>query len=282
MTLRRWKPFFDSFHHIDAAIESSSDDGLCRDEFRIAKTEIVALMCGVADEDGEGFCLLLDEAMVESLLTLRAVPPAKIARRTLASKELVGALGKLMREHSSERVRGLARDIVHGWRADVMEDLARARAAMDVLDGFLSVPAPPTPSQEHPTGTKLKKQTTAHHPITGNESISSSLCEKTEISNNTCQKRDISNSNTFGKKTDISNNTCMKMDCKKMGISNPSKNKKMALLSAAEEEKKIEATKRKLRDCYEEVQNMKRSRMIQVIEMPTQQPAVGTVKRRRQ
>ncbi|RLM85293.1 hypothetical protein C2845_PM04G31400 [Panicum miliaceum] len=115
MALRRWKPFLGAFPHIDTAIEAADADGLLsRDEIRSARSRIVEMLCDAADNDdekAEGFCVLLDEAMAASLATLRAVPSERIA---LASDDLVGAVGALMRDHASERVRGLARDVVRG------------------------------------------------------------------------------------------------------------------------------------------------------------------------
>ncbi|RLN35192.1 hypothetical protein C2845_PM03G11800 [Panicum miliaceum] len=132
MALRRWKPFLGAFPHIDTAIEAADADGLLsRDEIRGERARIVEMLCDAADDDdekAEGFCVLLDEAMAASLATLRAVPSERIA---LASGHIVGAVGALMRDHASERVRGLARDVVRGWRAGVKAELARARAAMD-------------------------------------------------------------------------------------------------------------------------------------------------------
>ena len=174
MALRRSKPFLAAFPLIDAAIEGAG--GLSRDEFRSARARIVELLCDAADDDGkvEGFCELLDEAMAESLATLRAVPAEKIE---LASGDLVGAVGALMKDHPSERVRGLARDVVRGWRAGVKAELARARATMDMLDGLSSSAPPPVNSdtktkkegklpEEQPRARKIPAAITSSHPST--------------------------------------------------------------------------------------------------------------------
>ena len=146
MALRRWKPFLGAFPHIDTAIEAADADGLLsRDEIRSARVRIVEMLCDAADDDdekAEALCALLDEAMAASLATLQAVPAERIA---LASGDLVGVVGALMRDHASERVRGLARDVVRGWKAGVKVQLARAKAAMDVLDGLSSTPPPGNP-----------------------------------------------------------------------------------------------------------------------------------------
>ena len=146
MALRHWKPFLGAFPHIDTAIEAADADGLlCRDEIRSARVRIVEMLCDAADDDdekAEALCALLDEAMAASLATLQAVPAERIA---LASGDLVGVVGALMRDHTSERVRGLARDVVRGWKAGVKVQLSRAKAAMDVLDGLSSTPPPGNP-----------------------------------------------------------------------------------------------------------------------------------------
>ncbi|KAL6867250.1 hypothetical protein ACP4OV_015274 [Aristida adscensionis] len=148
MALRRWKPFLGSFVHIDAAIEAAG--AVSRDEFRSARAPIVEMLCG-CDDDGvaEGLCLLLDAAMAECLVTLRAAA-AEVPPGMLASGELVAAVGALMAGHASERVRGLARDVVRGWRAGVEEELAGARAAIDGLS------APPPPERTAASDTKRK------------------------------------------------------------------------------------------------------------------------------
>ncbi|OEL28726.1 hypothetical protein BAE44_0010256 [Dichanthelium oligosanthes] len=113
-----------AFQHIDAAIEAAADGLLSRDEFRSARSWIVEMLCECDDatdgggEKAECLCALLDEAMAGSLATLRAVPAERFAPRVLASSgDLVGAVGALVRGHGSERVRGLALDVVRGWRA---------------------------------------------------------------------------------------------------------------------------------------------------------------------
>ncbi|TVU25185.1 hypothetical protein EJB05_27673, partial [Eragrostis curvula] len=137
MALRRWKPFLATFDHIDAAIESASDVGVPREEFKRARTRIVETLCGATDDAvAEGICRLLDDAMAESLLTLRA---AGTQVGLLASGELVAAVGALASGHGSKRVRGLARDVVRGWRAAVEAELGTAMAAMHALDAASGV-----------------------------------------------------------------------------------------------------------------------------------------------
>ncbi|XP_062229669.1 probable mediator of RNA polymerase II transcription subunit 26a [Phragmites australis] len=135
--LRRWKRFFPTFDAIDAAVEASdparhpSDELQCVRELQRVRGQIVELLCDTS-EDGaaEELCRVLDDVMVESLITLQSVPvtPSALASTDLA--KAVGALG----EHESEQIRGLARDVIRGWRASVEGELARDRAAMEALD----------------------------------------------------------------------------------------------------------------------------------------------------
>ncbi|CAO2201800.1 unnamed protein product [Urochloa humidicola] len=144
MALRRLKPLLGAFEQIDAAIEAADAAGCSRAELRSARARIAEMVCEAADDGGgkaEGLFALLDEAMEAALATLREVPVEKIA---LKAGDLVGAVGALMREHPSERVRGLAGDVARVWRAGVTAELerARSRAAM-VLEGILATPRPP-------------------------------------------------------------------------------------------------------------------------------------------
>uniref|UniRef100_I1PTP6 TFIIS N-terminal domain-containing protein n=1 Tax=Oryza glaberrima TaxID=4538 RepID=I1PTP6_ORYGL len=108
--LRRWKTFLAAFASVDDAIEiEAADLGISRGEIRRARGRIVEMLRGA--EDGrvaEELCSVLDEVMAESLLTLRLVP---VTPRTLATTDLAGVVGAL-RKHDSERIRGLATDIV--------------------------------------------------------------------------------------------------------------------------------------------------------------------------
>ncbi|TVU00266.1 hypothetical protein EJB05_54319, partial [Eragrostis curvula] len=156
MALRRWKPFLGAFEHIDAAIESAAAPE--REEFKRARNRIVeALCCATDDAVAEAICRLLDDAMAESLATLRMVR-AERNRDLLASGELVRAVGALARGHDSGRVRGLARGLVREWRAAVEADLATARAAMAVLDRASSLTLTPCPEDMGAAAATTKKR----------------------------------------------------------------------------------------------------------------------------
>uniref|UniRef100_A0A0D9ZX19 TFIIS N-terminal domain-containing protein n=1 Tax=Oryza glumipatula TaxID=40148 RepID=A0A0D9ZX19_9ORYZ len=129
--LRRWKPFLAAFASVDDAIEiEAADLGISRGELRRARGRIVGMLRGAEDDrEAEELCSVLDEVMAESLLTLRLVP---VTPKTLATTDLAGVVGAL-RKHDSERIRGLATDIVRRWRAAVKRDLVRIGVAMEKL-----------------------------------------------------------------------------------------------------------------------------------------------------
>nr|CAB3495457.1 unnamed protein product [Digitaria exilis] len=153
--LRRWKPFFPAFGIIDAAIEASVVPALSRDKVRSARDEVVEMLRGVpaADaRDSEEFCVLLDGFMAESLLTLRAVPAEAVPRVLASSADLAKAVGAL-RRHESDRIRGLARDVIRGWTVAVEEDIARTSAAMKRLDDVCRQTTKAAAEASHPKTT---------------------------------------------------------------------------------------------------------------------------------
>ncbi|CAL5002118.1 unnamed protein product [Urochloa decumbens] len=258
MALRRLKPLLCAFEYIDAAIEAADAAPGSRDAFRSGRERIVEMVCDVAEDDegggekAEGLCALLDEAMGEALATLRAVPAEKIA---LESGDLVGAVGALMREHPSERVRGLAGDVARGWRACVTAevDRARARASM-VLGGILATPPPPPPLDDTAPATgsdmKLTKKAPEEQP---------------------CPRKAAVVSTSYAKPP-------AHMRAPEAVPSQPKKTPPVAVCSVAEEEKKLQATKRKLQERYQEAEDAKRRRTIQVIKPP--RPPTGTTGQR--
>nr|CAB3491667.1 unnamed protein product [Digitaria exilis] len=223
MALGRWKPFLGAFQHIDAAIEASSGDGASRDEFRRARARIVELLRDASTGDGDGEAaaaeelgLLLDEAMAGALATLRAVPAGRIPALLAAPGGVVGAVGALMKGHAAERVRGLARDVVREWKLSVGAELARARTAMDVLNGI----SDDTNNAKRPSAnTEAPAAVSAQPP-----------------------RKPTTNT---------------------------------AVVSVGEEQRKMEATKRKLQERYQETEDAKRRRTIQVIKPPRPETKAG-------
>ncbi|XP_066372765.1 probable mediator of RNA polymerase II transcription subunit 26c [Miscanthus floridulus] len=110
--LRRWRPFYGAFGAIDDAIEKAG--GHSRGAFRDVRVRILQLLRGATDDGvAEQLCGALDDAMVEALETLRVAP---VPHGLLASTDLartIDALGN----HGSARIRRLAGDVVRGWRA---------------------------------------------------------------------------------------------------------------------------------------------------------------------
>ncbi|KAL6659669.1 hypothetical protein ACP70R_002498 [Stipagrostis hirtigluma subsp. patula] len=275
MALRRWKPFLGAFVHIDAAIEAASvggPDRVSRDEFRSARARIVEMLCDAADDDGvaEGLCRLLDDAKAESLVTLRMVAAEK-KPELLASGELVAAVGALMSGHASERVRGLARDVVRGWRAGVEEELARARSAMDVLD-TLSEHAAPSAALDTKKQTKIpeeqsrpkKSATTA--PIAGGERISTTKISGKSTKQSIDSGRHVNTSANMESSTRVPARLPKKMS--------PVIDVRMVRSSGAVDKEKMESTKRKLHERYQEAEDAKRRRTIRVIQAPPPPAAV--------
>lgn len=273
MALRRWKPFLGAFPLIDTAIEAADADGLLsRDKFRSVRSQMVGMLCDAAadDDKAEALCALLDETMAESLATLRAVPVERIA--LASSGGLAGAVIALTRDHASERVRGLARDVVRGWRAGAVDKLARARAElarakadMDVLDGLQSTPPPPPKDNKAAaagSGEKAKK-IPAELPRPGKTAVVS-----TAESYGTLPKKRAPVVSTSAAKPSSANTGTPAVI--------PARPKKMppVAISSATEERKMEATKRKLQERYQEAENAKRRRTIQVIE-PRSAPGQG-------
>ncbi|CAO2206730.1 unnamed protein product [Urochloa humidicola] len=277
MPLRRLKPLLCAFEYIDAAIEAADADAArpgCRDAFRSGRERIVEMVCDVAEDDegggerAEALCALLDEAMAGSLATLREVPAEKVP---LEAGDLVAAVGALMREHPSQRVRRLAGDVTRGWRAAVTAevDRAKARAAM-VLDGILATPPPP-PRQD----AKAKRIPEEHPRLT-----------KTAVVSNSRGVRTVETYAPLSKtRSDPIVSTSHAKPTEKRGAPSaisahrPKKTPPVAASSAAEEKKRLENAKRKLHERYQEAEDAKRRRTIQVIKPP--RPPTGTTGQRK-
>ncbi|TVU08671.1 hypothetical protein EJB05_42082 [Eragrostis curvula] len=113
----RWKRFFPAFDAIHGAIEAADPASLAKDELgcarylQSAKAEVVEFLCDFP-WNHEDYCQILDDLMFEYLVTLKTVP---VTRTALASTDLAKAVG-LLQEHESEKIRGLARELIHQWR----------------------------------------------------------------------------------------------------------------------------------------------------------------------
>ncbi|XP_062230166.1 uncharacterized protein LOC133927791 [Phragmites australis] len=278
--LRRWKPFFAAFGLVDAAIEDAGP-GLSRDHFRLVRGQIVELLCDASDDGkAEELCLVLDDAMVLSLVTLQAVPAEVVPRILASSADLANAVGAL-RSHESERVRGLASDIVRGWRASIEDDIVRASAAMEKLDAL---------SQLLPSGcTAFHVSDGRSHNAPSDHDAKKNRPAKIEENQPRPRKmapvvvgsgrvKAAEASDPLPKKTTpVAGSQCLRTENTKAStkISLPKKTPPFVGRPAGDDramrsnpEKKMEATKRKLHEGYQEAADAKRHRKIHVIEAP--------------
>jgi hypothetical protein len=137
MALRRWKPFFPAFGAIDTAIEAATE-GCSRDKYRQVRSDLVEMLCDCDDDvRAEGLCRLLDRAMAEALLTLRAVP-VPVTPTMLAATDITKAVGGLLR-HEAGWVRALARGILAQWSSSIEAEAASTEAEGAALDTLLQI-----------------------------------------------------------------------------------------------------------------------------------------------
>jgi hypothetical protein len=289
--LRRWKRFLAAFGAIDAAIEAAGP-GASRDEFRRARCGVVERLCDASDEDErDELCRDLDRAMVQSLLTLQAVP---VAPATLARTELVPAV-RALRRHECDRVRALASDIVCGWRAAVEGDLVKVRAASDKLAQIV-VPAERKTTPPVATGDARSEYGALRSPRGANAkagnkevaalAVGTGRSERVESTKSTSQAVTASaGSNVHhsptrvpepasSKKTALAVATTarsVRVESTKVSVttsrvtddSSGSGDRDVSCM-----DDRIEASKRRLREGYREEADAKRRRRIQVIKAP--------------
>ncbi|XP_062230163.1 uncharacterized protein LOC133927788 [Phragmites australis] len=280
--LRRWKPFFAAFGHVDAAIEDAGP-GLSRDKFRLVRGQIVELLCDASDDGkAEELCLVLDDAMALSLVTLQAVPAEVVPRILASSADLAKAIAAL-RDHESERVRGLARDVVRGWRASIEDEINRAEAAMEKLDA-LPEPLPPENTGHHFSDGHSDNVPSDHDAKTKNQAKfreSQPYPKKiVPVGASCCRVKAAEIFDPLLNKTALvagSDRARMENTKASTKIAQPLPNKAPPFLGHAagddrvmrsNPEKKMEATKRKLHEGYQEAADAKRHRKIHVIEVP--------------
>ncbi|WVZ68503.1 hypothetical protein U9M48_017437 [Paspalum notatum var. saurae] len=249
--LRRWKPFLAAFGAIDAAIEAAAP-GVSRDQFRRVRCDIVERLCDTSEKkESDELCQHLDRVMVESLLTLKMVP---VTPAMLAKSDLVLGV-RALKKHESPRVRSLARDIVSAWRASVVDGIVKATAATEKLSKM-----EPHNDDEKPT------------PSTGK---APGPCDHLHAE----EPAKIPSQPTFTKVT--SRRTDLVTAVLSSKATEPAMSKKTAALVAATgagvdhgrfsiTEDKIEASRRRLRESYQEAENAKRQRKIQVIKAPAE------------
>uniref|UniRef100_J3MH28 TFIIS N-terminal domain-containing protein n=1 Tax=Oryza brachyantha TaxID=4533 RepID=J3MH28_ORYBR len=130
---RRWNPFLPAFASVDAAIEAA-EPGLSLREFRDARLKILEMLRDATDDEvAEELCVVLDDVMIESLMTLEMVPAMPdMLRCTNLAKDVCA-----LRNHKSERVRDLATGIIRGWRESVKDQIVKAAAVMKKVSQVL-------------------------------------------------------------------------------------------------------------------------------------------------
>uniref|UniRef100_A0A0D3G4Y9 TFIIS N-terminal domain-containing protein n=1 Tax=Oryza barthii TaxID=65489 RepID=A0A0D3G4Y9_9ORYZ len=301
--LRRWKTFLAAFASVDDAIEiEAADLGISRGEIRRARGRIVEMLRGA--EDGrvaEELCSVLDEVMAESLLTLRLVP---VTPRTLATTDLAGVVGAL-RKHDSERIRGLATDIVRRIgvameklsqtpkrieAADrpVSSDLDKVKRALPVASarrrpqshrcpssapvdmGSATKPKEPTrPPRKKPpavTGSAAgRRDGVKPNHSDGGEKLMTAATERKLDEAEEAQKRRKAADMAAAAKPEGSNSLPL---LKKVVPAVVASHGRRESIELRNDEEKIAAAKRKLRDGYQEAEEAKKRRKIHVIEDP--------------
>ncbi|XP_035815911.1 uncharacterized protein [Zea mays] len=251
LPLRRWKPFYSAFQAIDSAIEAC---GYPRAEYRDVRGEIVVLLRGATDDGvAEQLCAVLDDVMVESLKTLLVAP---VPHDLLASTELartVGALGS----HGSSRIRSLARDVVRGWRVAVEASFATAVAVKKKLDNLsadqIPLPRAAVDKVHVPSAKMLPAAAEVHNKkpdIPPAKMISTATAAEAHN-----KRPHVPPAKTLAAATLPTTSI----------LSNQQKNMSETKKPVVAESEKMEATKRKLRESYQEADGVKRRRSIQTI-----------------
>ncbi|KAG8090836.1 hypothetical protein GUJ93_ZPchr0011g28083 [Zizania palustris] len=242
--LRRWKRFVPVFASIDAAIEAT-DPGMCRAEFRGARSKILKMLGDTTDDAvAEKLCVVLDEVMIESLLTLKLVP---VMPTMLSSTDLVKDFDDLMK-HESERVRGLATVIVDDWKASVKSELDKAEAAMAKLSQVLQ---PEEPDKHAKILEPSAVKTTAKASVP-------SLPKKQTNPLVFCGDR----AKTAKMELPPENVSVVIRSSRREGLERPSSVAPVVDGSCYIDEKALNAAKRKLREAYQNAEDAQRQRRI--------------------
>jgi hypothetical protein len=283
LPLRRWRPFFRAFEAIDGVIEAC---GYPRSEFRDVRGEIVVLLRGATDDGvAEQLCAALDDVMVESLKTLLVAP---VPHDLLASTDLartVAALGS----HGSFRIRSLARDVVRGWRVAVEASCATAVAVKKKLDNISAdkTPLPRAAVDEKklhvPSAKMLPAAAEVHNkkprvpPAKMLHAATAAEVHDKKSNVPPAKRLPAADDEVHNKRSHVPPAKMLPTadEHKKQHptktlptvaiLSNQQKNVSETKKPAVAESEKMEATKRKLRESYQEADGIKRRRNIQTI-----------------
>jgi hypothetical protein len=282
LPLRRWRPFFGAFEAIDGVIEAC---GYPRSEFRDVRGEIVVLLRGATDDGvAEQLCAALDDVMVESLKTLLVAP---VPHDLLASTDLartVGALGS----HGSFRIRSLARDVVRGWRVAIEASRATAVAVKKKLDNLCAdkIPLPRAAVDEkklHVPSAKMLPAAAVDNkkprvpPAKMLHAATAAEVHDKKSNVPPAKRLPAADDEVHNKRSHVPPAKMLPTadEHKKQHptktlptaaiLSNQQKNMSETNKPAVTESEKMEATKRKLRESYQEADGVKRRRNIQTI-----------------
>jgi hypothetical protein len=283
LPLRRWRPFFLAFEAIDGVIEAC---GYPRSEFRDVRGEIVVLLRGATDDGvAEQLCAALDDVMVESLKTLLVAP---VPHDLLASTDLartVGALGS----HGSFRIRSLARDVVRGWRVSIKASFATAVAVKKKLDNLSAdqIPLPRAAVDEKklhvPSAKMLPAAAEVHNkkprvpPAKMLHAATAAEVHDKKSNVPPAKRLPAADDEVHNKRSHVPPAKMLPTadEHKKQHptktlptvaiLSNQQKNVSETKKPAVAESEKMEATKRKLRESYQEADGVKHRRNIQTI-----------------
>ncbi|WVZ72584.1 hypothetical protein U9M48_021017 [Paspalum notatum var. saurae] len=301
--LGRCKSYLAAFSAIDAAIEAADPD-VSRDEFRRARSAVVEKIFD--QQEGEArddeLCQLLDQAMVESLLTLQIIP---VEPATLTKTELVRSLHALKKQ-GSECVRALVRDVMRGWRASLQRDLERVRDMLSQIDHITmeiqmqtTETASKNPSQQKMVGVSVsgggtaadavqlvvnkKKTATDLVTVAASHSTKTATLDQLVMNKKKTTAAQWTKTGTLDhpvvnmKKTAtdlVTHAVSVALLTKSTTLDQPVMVNKKTTASAAGGDlggsllAKMEASKRKLREGYQDVENAKRQRKIQIIKAP--------------
>ncbi|KAF7097703.1 hypothetical protein CFC21_099494 [Triticum aestivum] len=134
--LRRWNSFYGAFDPVDAAIEAADPDQFSRHVFQRARGDLLVGLCNAADEDQAERICGILDDLMAESLETLRLVPS--TPEVPISTELAESV-RALREHDSERVRLLARGIVSGWETSVQDEVT---AAMPMKKKVESVPQP--------------------------------------------------------------------------------------------------------------------------------------------
>ncbi|CAN6206826.1 unnamed protein product [Urochloa humidicola] len=254
--LRRWKRFFPAFAAIDAAIESAT--GRPRGEVRSVRSRIAGLLhCAEDDGVAEELCAALDGAMEEALATLRVA--AASAPPPPTATGLAQAVLALAERHESARVRGLARDVVRRWTAAAEADLARALGLLEMLNKLQNEPRiPKDDERDAPVAAGEGKE---RHALPAKKT----KMAPAPVRSNTAEPANGGAAVKVAAAPSLNNKSAQVKMEEKTGArwKAPGGGNRVQ-----QSEQMMEATKRKLREGYQQAEDAKRQRKIQVIEAP--------------